>query len=107
MRHRSRVVQALAIALACAPLAAVAQPATTHIGWRSLFNGTTLDGWHQCNGSAPYTVENGTITGRSVVGSPNSFLCTRDRFAGFQVIACARHCLRHGRFRHHQSLPRA
>lgn len=53
------------------------------VPWRSLFNGSTLDGWHVCNGSAPYTVEDGTITGRTVVGSPNSFLCSRDTFGDF------------------------
>ena len=52
-------------------------------GWRQLFNGTSLDGWYRCNGSAPYTVENGAITGRSVVNSPNSFLCTREQFGDF------------------------
>ena len=51
--------------------------------WRQLFNGTSLDGWYRCNGSAPYTVENGAITGRSVVNSPNSFLCTREQFGDF------------------------
>ena len=52
-------------------------------GWRPLFNGRTLDGWYVCNGTAPYTVENGAIVGRSVVGSPNSFLCTKETFADF------------------------
>lgn len=53
------------------------------LAWRSLFNGTNLDGWYVCNGSAPYTVEDGTITGRTVVKSPNSFLCSRDTFGDF------------------------
>jgi hypothetical protein len=51
--------------------------------WRPLFDGRTLDGWYACNGSAPFTVENGAIVGRSVVGSPNSFLCTKELFADF------------------------
>lgn len=63
---------------------ALAQPASGQAGvWKSLFNGTSLSGWYACNGSAPYTVENGTITGRSVVNSPNSFLCTRESFGDF------------------------
>ena len=62
-------------------LAAAANGQTT--GWRPLFDGKTLTGWYPCNGSAPYTVEDGTITGRSVVDSPNSFLCTRDSFGDF------------------------
>ena len=28
-------------------------------GWTPLFNGKDLDGWYPCNGTAPYTVENG------------------------------------------------
>lgn len=51
--------------------------------WRSLFNGSNLEGWDVCNGSAPYTVEDGTITGRTVVKSPNSFLCSREKFGDF------------------------
>jgi hypothetical protein len=62
---------------------ALAPTAGAQSGWRALFNGRSLDGWYQCNGSAPYTVEDGTITGRSVVNSPNSFLCTREKFGDF------------------------
>jgi hypothetical protein len=61
----------------------LAGTATAQPGWRPLFNGRTLDGWYVCNGTAPYTVENGAIVGRSVVGSPNSFLCTRETFGDF------------------------
>ncbi len=51
--------------------------------WRSLFDGKTLAGWTPCNGSAPYTVEDGAIVGRTVVKSPNSFLCSTERFGDF------------------------
>jgi hypothetical protein len=71
----------LAVALGCVLLAvpAVAQDA----GWRPIFNGKNLDGWYPCNGTAPFTVEDGTITGRTVVKSPNSFLCSKERFGDF------------------------
>ena len=63
---------------------ALGAPAGAQTGaWRALFDGKTLAGWYQCNGSASYTVEDGTIAGRSVVNSPNSFLCTRERFGDF------------------------
>jgi Domain of Unknown Function (DUF1080) len=75
-------VRPLILALALMPHAVIAQ-STNDGAWRSLFTGTSLDGWYPCNGSAPFTVEQGTITGRSVVHSPNSFLCTRQRFADF------------------------
>ena len=79
--HRPSLRQTvLQIVAHCAIVAAAAGQSAA---WRPLFNGTTLDGWYRCNGSAPYTVENGTITGRSVVNSPNSFLCTQDRFGDF------------------------
>ncbi|MEM0897282.1 MAG: DUF1080 domain-containing protein [Verrucomicrobiota bacterium] len=54
-------------------------------GWTHLFNGKNLDGWVQKNGTAPYTVENGTIVGRTAVGSPNSFLCTEKEFGNFEL----------------------
>ena len=63
---------------------ALGAPAGAQTGaWRAVFDGKTLAGWYQCNGSASYTVEDGTIAGRSVVNSPNSFLCTRERFGDF------------------------
>lgn len=51
--------------------------------WRPLFDGRTLAGWRACNGTAPFTVEDGAIVGRTVVDSPNSFLCTEDMFSDF------------------------
>jgi hypothetical protein len=51
--------------------------------WRSLFNGLDLDGWVQLNGTARFAVENGTVVGSCVIGSPNSFLCTKEKFADF------------------------
>ena len=64
-------------------LAALAPPVDAQTAWRPLFNGKTLDGWYACNGTAPYTVEDGAIVGRTVVDSPNSFLCTKETFGDF------------------------
>ncbi len=77
-----RLLHAMSLAVLAAGLWVVA-PSSVEAQWRPLFDGTSLAGWYQCNGSAPYTVENGTITGRSVVKSPNSFLCTRETFGDF------------------------
>ena len=41
-----------------------------------IFDGKTLDGWTQLNGSASYRVEKGAIVGKTNEGSPNSFLCS-------------------------------
>ena len=51
--------------------------------WRDLFNGRDLSGWEQVNGKAVYRVENGIIVGETVLGSPNSFLCTKELFSDF------------------------
>ncbi|MCP4453396.1 MAG: DUF1080 domain-containing protein [Planctomycetes bacterium] len=50
---------------------------TAPTGWISLFDGKTLEGWQQKNGTAKYEVVDGTIKGTTVEGSPNSFLCSR------------------------------
>ncbi len=43
-----------------------------------LFDGKTLDGWTVRGGVAAYKVEDGTIVGTTVEGSPNTFLCKGD-----------------------------
>jgi hypothetical protein len=52
-------------------------------GWKDLFNGRNLRGWEQLNGTAKYYVENGDLVGETVLGSPNSFLCTMDHYGDF------------------------
>ena len=49
----------------------------------NLFDGKTLNGWAVHSGKATYAVENGTIVGTAVLGSPNSFLCTEKEFGDF------------------------
>jgi len=51
--------------------------------WTPLFDGVSLNGWKQVNGTAPYSVENGSIQGRTVLGSPNSFLATEKDYSDF------------------------
>jgi hypothetical protein len=63
--------------------ALAAVPAQAQDGWKPLFNGKNLDGWYVCNGTAPFTVEDGAIVGKSVTGSPNSFLCAKEVFGDF------------------------
>ncbi len=53
--------------------------------WQLLFNGTTLDGWVHLNGSHMYAVEDSAIVARTVAGSENSFLCTRQEFDDFEL----------------------
>jgi hypothetical protein len=55
-------------------------------GWIELFDGKTLTGWVQKNGTAKYTVEDGAVVGRTVEGSPNSFMCTEREFGDFELV---------------------
>lgn len=54
-------------------------------GWVSLFDGRTLNGWTQKNGTATYRVEDGAIVGRTAEGSPNSFLTTNRTYGNFEL----------------------
>ena len=51
--------------------------------WISLFDGETLNGWSVHSGFAKYRVEDGSIVGTAVKGSPNTFLCTDREFGDF------------------------
>jgi len=51
----------------------------------SLFDGTSLKGWTQLNGTATYRVENGMIIGKTTEGSPNSFLCSDKTYGDFDL----------------------
>jgi len=48
-----------------------------------LFNGKDLTGWKQMGGEAVYTVEDGTIVGTTISGTPNSFLTTEKMYGDF------------------------
>ena len=50
-----------------------------------IFDGKTLKGWTQRNGTATYRVENGAIVGKTTEGSPNSFLCTDKLYGNFDL----------------------
>ncbi|MCP4641227.1 MAG: DUF1080 domain-containing protein [bacterium] len=54
-------------------------------GWVKLFDGETLKGWIQKNGTATYRVEDKAIVGKTTPGSPNSFLCTEKEYGDFEL----------------------
>ncbi len=54
-------------------------------GWVSLFDGQSLAGWTQLNGTATYKVVDGTIVGTTTEGSPNSFLCSDKLYSDFEL----------------------
>jgi hypothetical protein len=53
--------------------------------WQPLFNGKDLNGWHSLNGKAKYEVVDGTITGTTVFGEPNSFLATDKAYGDYML----------------------
>jgi hypothetical protein len=53
--------------------------------WVSIFNGKNLDGWIQKNGTATYRAENGMLIGKTEKGSSNSFLCSKEEYADFEL----------------------
>ena len=53
--------------------------------WVSLFDGKTLEGWEQKNGTASYEVKDGAILGSTAEGSPNSFLCSKKDYGDFAL----------------------
>ncbi|WP_372755704.1 DUF1080 domain-containing protein [Mariniflexile sp.] len=51
--------------------------------WVNLFDGKSLEGWHQLGGEAKYTVKDGAIVGTTVHNTPNSFLTTDKSYSDF------------------------
>ena len=76
-----RLCPALLLSVATALLAPAASAADA--GWKDLFNGKNLEGWEQHSGKAEYRVEDGVIVGKTVAGTPNSFLCTKQEYGDF------------------------
>ncbi|MCO8122094.1 DUF1080 domain-containing protein [Stieleria sp. TO1_6] len=69
-------------------LFAVSAQPTAHAedGWKSLFDGKSLDGWSVKSGFATYAIEDGgVIVGKTAKGSGNSFLCTDEQFGDFEL----------------------
>jgi len=50
--------------------------------WKNLI-GNDLGNWEQLNGTAPFELKDGEIVGTTVLNSPNSFLCTREKYGDF------------------------
>ncbi|MEX0982534.1 MAG: DUF1080 domain-containing protein [Bacteroidales bacterium] len=51
--------------------------------WIDLFNGEDLSGWVQRGGEAVYEVREDMIIGKTVLNTPNSFLCTEKDYSDF------------------------
>jgi hypothetical protein len=75
----------LFIALSFISVSVCAQTSTS--GWQNLFNGKDLTGWKRLAGKAEFSVENGVIVGRTVMGSRNTFLVTEKEYGDFILEA--------------------
>lgn len=71
----------------CGLLAAVIPgPAVADDGWKTLFDGKTLNGWTRAaRGVAEYDVREGAIHGVTVEGSENTFLASNEEFGDFEL----------------------
>jgi hypothetical protein len=78
-----KATHSLSISLAAICLASFTLHAQD--GWVNLFNGQNLDGWEEHSGQASYSVQDGVLTGQSVSGTGNSFLCTTQKFGNFEL----------------------
>lgn len=67
------------------PIGQTTIPTGENDGWVSLFDGETLSGWEQHNGTATYRVEDGMIVGNTWEGSPNSYLCSKENYSDFEL----------------------
>lgn len=83
MKYHRRLCVLTGLLLLCAPAALL--HAEQEGSWKNLFDGKTLDGWIQKNGTATYRVEDGTIVGKTAEGSPNSFLCSKKDYGDFEL----------------------
>jgi hypothetical protein len=50
--------------------------------WKKLAK-KDLSGWEQLNGTAPFKVEKHVVIGTTVLDSPNSFICTKEKYGDF------------------------
>ena len=53
--------------------------------WVDFFDGKTLQGWRQHNGTATCRAVDGEIVGETSEGSPNPFLCTTRDYGSFEM----------------------
>ena len=63
-----------------------ATPVFAQDGWVNLFDGKTLHGWKRAAlGVAEYEVKDGTIYGKTVEGSQNTFLASGKEYGNFEL----------------------
>ena len=82
----SSLARLLTVASAVTLLCTFAAPAAEkEKGFTTIFDGKSLKGWTQRNGTATYKVVDGTVVGTTAEGSPNSFLCSDKLYGDFEL----------------------
>lgn len=56
---------------------------TAQENWEMLFNGKDLSNFRQLNGDASYEIKDGQLIGTSKLGTPNSFMATKNTYGDF------------------------
>ncbi|MDP4681114.1 MAG: DUF1080 domain-containing protein, partial [Cyclobacteriaceae bacterium] len=51
--------------------------------WKPLFNGQDLKGWEKRQGTAEYKINGDEIVGISKIGTPSTYLCTKEIYSDF------------------------
>jgi len=83
MKRHATIYSCLILFAACVVSATSA--ADQDSNWVDLFDGKSLMGWTQRNGTATYRVEDNAVVGKTNEGSPNSFLCTDKLYGDFEL----------------------
>ena len=78
-------ITSLSIAIVAVAFLSAAAFAQAPEGFASIFDGKSLDGWEQKNGTAAYEIVDGTIKGTTAEGSPNSFMCSKKEYGDFEL----------------------
>ena len=92
MHNRKNLTQPYIITLVLSLLgtASFAGEFSSADGWRSLFDGETLNGWEyrgNADGGTAFQVENGAIVGRTIIPfNPTGFVCTKEQFKDFELV---------------------
>jgi len=75
----------LCLSLLITSLAGGDHSSATQKAWQPLFNGEDLSDFKIVQGTASYEVNDGIITGRTALGSPNTFLATKKVYGDFEL----------------------
>lgn len=54
-------------------------------GWQSLIEAGDLSGWTLFAGTATFELKEGEIIGRTAIGSPSTFLCSKTLYSDFEM----------------------